>query len=193
MKNKLAITASLKQCSIATRYNDTIYQINEEIDSASCLVEVLKQMFDQYHLDIHNIDELITISGPGSFTGIRTAQSCIKGLEFSLNIQATCVSYFEVIRHLCECKENLVAIIRSEKNELYFCDFESQQMGISSVEKLLSILSQNSTLAGEIPEEFQYLYKTVSISNFRYAVHLLDINSRSKIIKPLYINARSNT
>ena len=105
MTNKLAVTASLKQCSVAIRYDGNVYQKNENADSSTYLVEIIRQTFEQFNLDIKAINEIITTSGPGSFTGIRAAQSCVKGLSFALKIPATCVTYFDVIKNLCDHKK----------------------------------------------------------------------------------------
>ena len=194
MTNKLAITASLKQCSVAIRYNGNVYQKNENADSSTYLVEIIRQTFEQFNLDIKAIDEIITASGPGSFTGIRAAQSCVKGLAFALKIPATCVTYFDVIKNLCDHKENLIAIIKSEKNDFYFHDFKMNISGVCKEEQLKEMISSNTTFAGEIQQFFvdDHLADYIQIEDFRDAKHLINIESEDTTIKPLYINARSS-
>ena len=194
MTNKLAVTASLKQCSVAVRYDGKVYQKNENADSSIYLVEIIRQTFVQFNLDIKAINEIITTSGPGSFTGIRAAQSCVKGLSFALKIPATCVTYFDVIKNLCDHKENLIAIIKSEKNDFYFHDFKMNLSGVCKEEQLKEMISSNTTFAGEIPQFFvdDHLADCIQIEDFRDAKHLINIESEDTTIKPLYINARSS-
>jgi tRNA A37 threonylcarbamoyladenosine modification protein TsaB len=98
--NVLAITACLKRCSIAIAYDGELFEVNEYIDAPKNLVFLTDELIKSKGVDLRRINGVITVSGPGSFTGIRTAQSLTKGIAFSMKIPAASVSYFDVIQHI---------------------------------------------------------------------------------------------
>ena len=97
MKNILAITANLASCSIAILYKNKLIELNANANSTSHLAWLAQKFLDDNSIDPKEIDGVITTSGPGSFTGIRAAQSFVKGFAFTLKIPAVSVSYFDVI------------------------------------------------------------------------------------------------
>ncbi len=192
MKNKIAVTACLKKCSIAIQYNGEIYTCNEDIDVPTYLVSLVDELLKKYDIDLKNIQELITISGPGSFTGIRTAQSFIKGLSFVLNIPVRCINYFELIHQLSYVIDNnCIAIIKSEENQYYFQNFSNNHRGVSSIDDLLKNIPSSIVFEGEIPEIIEHSKrKFIIINDFRNAKHLLNIKIANQELKPIYINVK---
>lgn len=190
MNNVLAVTADLKRCSIAVRYENKLFEINENLDSPTYLVQLSKNLFDENDIDLDNIQKLITASGPGSFTGIRTAQSFVKGLSLALNIPSACCSYFDVIKNLYG-KNQLIAIIKSEKNQVYYKDFSAKLFGIAPYQKFEENISENLPIVGDRIEEILKFTKHefIEISDFKKARYLLDIENLELYVKPLYISA----
>lgn len=209
MKNILAMAACLKRCSVAVLYEDKMYEINEDIDAAANLVSLISKIIKMYDIDLKKIDGVITSSGPGSFTGIRTAQSVAKGISLSLKIPSASLDYFDVMANLANQKKHnnqmdRLVLIRSEKDQAYFKilkpDDSMIEMGISSYENLEdNIIAENKFIIVsdiDLKDALFLKNKTDSIefvSYFKNAKHLLNfshiINSTSSI-KPLYINAR---
>ncbi len=192
MKNKIAITACLKRCSIAIQYNGKIYTCNEDIDATTYLVSLVDKLLKKYDINLKNMQELITISGPGSFTGIRIAQSFIKGLSFVLKIPIKCTNYFDVIHKLSYVMDNnCIAIIKSEGNQYYFHNFSNNHRGVSPIYDLLKNIPSSIIFAGEIPEIIEHSQrKFIKINDFRNAKHLLNIKISNQELKPIYINIK---
>ncbi len=199
MKNVIAITACLKRCSIAISYQNQIFQINEYVDAATNLAFFLQNLIKKNAIEIKKIEEIITASGPGSFTGIRTAQSLAKAIAMTLKIPSASISYFDVIDHIVAEKNNRLIIIRSEKNQTYFQKIKNgqEEIGVSSYENVIKKADGCDILVGEnIPEIHQLIIDSTitykEISDFRNAKYLLNfsegISANSKIT-PLYINA----
>ena len=193
MCNILAVTADLKRCSIAIKYENEIFEINESADAPTYLVQLTENLILKNRIDLKKIQKLITVSGPGSFTGIRTAQSFIKGLALALNIPTFCVSYFDVIRNIYGHENKLIAIIKSEKNQVYFKNFSNEKFGVTSYENFEKIAEKNLPLVGEKIEDLLEITerKFIEIKNFKDAKNLIAIKSCEEKIQPLYINARS--
>lgn len=208
VENVLAVTADLKRCSIAVKFDGQMFEINENVNAPTYLVKLAEDLCSQNQIDISKIDRIVTASGPGSFTGIRTAQSFAKGLSLALGIPAVCASYFQVIKNLFEQKfgrsNKPVAIIRSEKNQAYFYDFATGNFGVSpyeSLEKMLNsqkIAQTTSTqslhpLAGDkIDEILQNTAREFfEIDDYKDARNFLDLTEFQPKVAPLYINARA--
>ncbi|MBO7537412.1 MAG: tRNA (adenosine(37)-N6)-threonylcarbamoyltransferase complex dimerization subunit type 1 TsaB [Alphaproteobacteria bacterium] len=199
MSNVLAVTADLKRCSIALKFEGQLFGINENVNAPTHLVKLAQDLCVRNKIDLQKIDRIITASGPGSFTGIRTAQSFVKGLSLALNIPAVCASYFQVIKNLFGKtfgqENNLVAVIKSEKNQVYFYDFATGNFGVSPYDSLEKALdsTQNLPLAGDkIDEILQNTEREFfEIKDYKNAKNFLELTEFESKVSPLYINARA--
>ncbi len=207
MKNILSVTSCLKRCSVAISYHDHIYEINENIDSAANLAWLSNELIKSNNIDLKQLDGVITSSGPGSFTGIRVAQSFAKGIALSLNLPATSVDYFDVINNIYSSTNanhtNKLIIIKSDKSQAYFKVMNNEKVstGISSYEDLekKSNIQDNFVLLSDIefdniPKLKERAQTSEIISDFKRAVYLLDFANhitQESSINPLYINAKS--
>lgn len=210
MKNILAITACLKRCSIAILYENQIFEINENIDAPANLACLANKLLKFCNVDLKKLDGVITSSGPGSFTGIRTAQSLAKGISLALKIPAASMDYFDVINNLATKKKynhkmDKLILIKSEKDQVYFKLLKSAnlliEMGISSYENLEEKISRQNNLIiiSDIDlENVSFLTRKTHtidfISDFKNAKYLLDFAkmiTTTSSINPLYINASS--
>ena len=201
MKNIIAITACLKRCSVAISYDEAIHRINENIDTTTNLAFLLQKLIEDNNLNLRKIDGVITTSGPGSFTGIRTAQSLAKAIALTLKIPSVSINYFDIIEKLTSCKnENKLITIKADKNQIYFKRIRKNacDIGISSYENIITSanLDTNFALIGDIIDEIlpyvsPYVTEYKKIIDFRDAKYLLNftdkITNESKI-QPLYIN-----
>jgi len=197
MSNVLSITADLKRCSIAVKFEGQLFEVNEDVNAPTYLVKLAQNLFEQNKIDLQRIDRIITASGPGSFTGIRTAQSFVKGLSLALKIPAVCASYFQVIKNLFEKNfgQDLVAIIKSEKNQVYLHDFATGNFGVSPYDSLEKILDskQDIPLVGDkIDEILQNTGREfLEIKDYKSAKNFLELEEFESKVAPLYINARA--
>ncbi len=208
MKNILAITACLKRCSIAISYENETVEINESIDSSANLAYLTNKLLKSYNVDLTKLDGVITSSGPGSFTGIRTAQSLAKGISLALKKPAASIDYFDVINNLATQKKynhkmDRLILIKSEKDQVYFKLLKSDnsliEMGISSYENLEEKISQQNNLIIISDIDFKnvsflkHITHTIEfISDFKNAKYLLGFSkmiTATSSINPLYINA----
>jgi tRNA threonylcarbamoyladenosine biosynthesis protein TsaB len=174
--NILAVTACLKRCSIAIVCDNHICEINENLDAPENLVWLASKLIESQKINIKNLKEIITTSGPGSFTGIRTAQSFAKAMALALKIPLFVVNYFDVIAHIGNdnnaCHELIV--IKHKKDLAYFR--HGQEIGIAFHEQIAAKITKNTLLLGDAVREilnfvnFNIEYK--EIVDFRDAKYL---------------------
>jgi tRNA threonylcarbamoyl adenosine modification protein YeaZ len=180
MKNILAVTACLKRCSIAVYYENNLYECNEDSDASSNLVGLADDFIKSNSIDLKKIDGIITAAGPGSFTGIRAAQSFAKGLALALKLPSASASYFDVIKN-CSGLDNPIVVIKSEKGQVYYQI--NEEIGISDYESLERRLENGSPLAGDAVDEIilrakNKTFATCPITDFRNAKYLLNFSDR---------------
>lgn len=188
MSNIFAVTAELKRCSIACKFNGQVFEINKDLDASTYLVKLAQDFCEEHKINLTKIDRIITASGPGSFTGIRTAQSFVKGLSLALKIPAVCASYFQVIKDMFGQEKGFVAIIKSAKNQAYFYNFSTNDFGVCPYDKLPTDIP----LVGDRIEEIlpKVTRGFFEIKDFRDAVNLLELTEFNSKVVPLYINAQ---
>ena len=189
MNNILAVTAELKRCSIACKFNGQVFEINEDLDSSTYLVKLAQDFCEDHKIDLTKIDRIITASGPGSFTGIRTAQSFVKGLSLALKIPAVCANYFQVIKDMFGQEKDFVAIIKSAKNQAYFYNFSTNDFGVCPYDQLPT----DFPLVGDRIDEVlpKITRGFFEIKDFKNAVNFIELTEFDSKVAPLYINAQS--
>ena len=209
MKNILAITANLASCSIAILYKNELIELNADVNSTSHLAWLVQKILNDNSIDPQEIDGIITTSGPGSFTGIRAAQSFVKGFALSLKIPSVSVSYFDVIeneffKNFNNQKFPILMVIKNEKKQIYYClkiSENKSKIGVSTYD-ISNLISENDNIyiVGDAIEEISpYLDKNLkkyTVANFKNAKHLLDFSEKlfapDSKVETLYINASVN-
>ncbi len=188
MSNILVVTAELKRCSIACRFDGKVFESNKDLDASTYLVKLAQDFCEEYKIDLTKVDRIITASGPGSFTGIRTAQSFVKGLSLALKIPAVCASYFQVIKNMFGQEKGFVAIIKSAKNQAYFYNFSTNDFGVCPYDQLPTDLPLVGDRIDEVLPNITHGF--FEIKYFRDAVNFLDLTEFESKVAPLYINAQ---
>jgi tRNA threonylcarbamoyladenosine biosynthesis protein TsaB len=95
--------------------------------------------------EFKDLEQLMVMTGPGSFTGIRVGLSFLKGVALSLNIPLSGMNHFQVIAHNCPAdqKDDYLIALEAGRGEKFFhfghgnsltgtplnCDFEALKSG----------------------------------------------------------------
>ena len=101
------------------------------------LVLEIERSLSQLELLYKDIKKVIVITGPGSFTGIRSAITFSKILKLSLKIEILGVSKFDILNLLTlsnKKDEEKTIFIANNKNTYFFQKFNSTGKAISSPE-----------------------------------------------------------
>ena len=204
MMNIFAVTACLKRCSVAISYDGAVYEANENTSASANLVHIADRLIKANEIDMKKIGGVITAAGPGSFTGIRVAQSFAKSIALSLGISSVSVDYFDVIDYIYAMKmqeganrqQGVTIVIRSEKNHAYFR--RNSEVGIDSYENIARTLNDSDVVIGDAVNEIAphmtspELCRIEYVGDFRDVRHFLPFAHRltkDSNISPLYINA----
>ncbi len=111
----LHIESTSTVCSVAVSDNETliaIKEINNGFSHAENLHVFIRDLLQQSHLNITQINAISVSSGPGSYTGLRIGFATAKGLSYALNIPLIKV---DTLKSLSK------SVIDSVKKDAYYC------------------------------------------------------------------------
>lgn len=86
-------------------------------------INLLKSILDEVSMGVHDLDEIIVINGPGSFTGVRIGVVIAKILAYTLNITVKSITYLQALA-LNYYGEVTVGI--SDKNGVFGASFNEK-------------------------------------------------------------------
>lgn len=129
--------------------------------SEEALPEIVK-LFEQNHLKVKDIDKIIVVNGPGSFTGIRIGITIAKTFAWSLNIPITTITSLEAMMLSIDSntvkvpminarRKYVFAAIYSENNEEYL---KPQHIKIEQLEEYLKEYTDYIVITNDEFEEF---------------------------------------
>ena len=106
-----------------------VYQDNKILDSISSsfgkdlskvALDKIKDMLDGLNLTPKDIDKIIVVNGPGSFTGIRIGVTLAKTLAYTLNKDITTISSLQAMAlSIKDSEEFIVPIIDARRGFVY--------------------------------------------------------------------------
>lgn len=94
-------------------------QENLQLDLSKLALPKIAEMFSENNLKPNDIDKIIAVNGPGSFTGIRVGLTIAKVYAWSLNIPIIPITSLEAMACSCEEDRMLVPIIDARRGYVY--------------------------------------------------------------------------
>ena len=111
---------------------------------SAMLVPRLRELLETHGVGLREIEAIVVVNGPGSFTGVRVGVSAVKGLA---EIFATPVIAVSRLRVLAQKAETRFAALDAGRGEFYLRDDDP----LGSYEALLSLPEVQSTVSvGEL-------------------------------------------
>ena len=101
--------------------DDVVFETKLKLDhklSNYTLYEIDK-LFQKVNIRPNEIDKIIVVSGPGSFTGIRIGMTIAKIYAWSLNIEITTISSLDAMASSFESGELIVPLIDARRGFVY--------------------------------------------------------------------------
>lgn len=98
-----------------------ISEIKEEFGQSLSEVALPKivSMFDENNINAKDIDKIIVVNGPGSFTGIRIGITIAKVYAWSLNIPITTITSLEAMSLSSETKKIHIPMINARRGYVF--------------------------------------------------------------------------
>jgi tRNA threonylcarbamoyl adenosine modification protein YeaZ len=96
----LAIDASDALCTIALQFNQyqvTDVSINNTNQQAAFLLPAIDNLLLNNNIKLQDIDAFVVSNGPGRFTGLRIATSCVQGLAYCTNKKVITINSLQLL------------------------------------------------------------------------------------------------
>ena len=83
------------------------------------LIPQISELLNRHSLTAQELEGLVAVTGPGSFTGLRVGLTAIKGLSEVLKLPIATVTSLEVLLAACGEKEETMAALDAGRGEVY--------------------------------------------------------------------------
>ena len=107
-------------------------------------VSIVSDMFNEVSIKPNDIDKIIVVNGPGSFTGIRIGVTLAKIMAWSLNIPITTITSLEAMAKSINSNKLIVPIINARRDACYASIFDDNNELLTgqymTIEKLKMML-----------------------------------------------------
>lgn len=129
--------------------NNLVESVKENLgqDLSRVALPKIAEMFEHQNLNPRDIDKIIVVDGPGSFTGIRVGLTIAKVYAWSLNIPITTVTSLEAMKDSCKYDGPIVSVIDARRNYSYAsiydgenCILKPQHISNGELEKVINTL-----------------------------------------------------
>src|ERR1700722_11653314 len=105
----------------------------------SLLIPRLRALLETHHVSLQEMEAIVIVNGPGSFTGGRVGVSAVKGLAEATGIPVIAVSRLRV---LAQKAQKPYAALDAGRGEFYFGDYtDGHHEALMSVEELRAAAS----------------------------------------------------
>ena len=158
-------TSSSFLYSAITEDDKVLSEVKEEYGQSLSEVALPKivEMFTKNNLSPKDVDKIIVVNGPGSFTGIRIGITIAKVYAWSLNIPITTISSLEAMSISSENETNHIPMINARRGYVFAAIYDKD---------LKEILKPQHIKLDELLEETKKLDNYEFISNDEFDVEL---------------------
>ncbi|MCT4617204.1 MAG: tRNA (adenosine(37)-N6)-threonylcarbamoyltransferase complex dimerization subunit type 1 TsaB [Candidatus Gracilibacteria bacterium] len=153
-------------------------------NEASTLMPNIDNILKKNNIKYENLDNIIIVNGPGSFTGVRTTVLTANTISYLKKINLTEINFFD----LYELEYNKYPIIKnSSKRDVFILKNKTSEIEILSNKALEDYLKNNniSEIYGEINENNLDLKINKNI-NYDKLIHKIELEKKEKIT-PFYV------
>ena len=147
--NLLAIDSCSSILSVAVSTGDEIYceETKTGAKHSDLVMELIDRQIKKARLLPEDIDGVLCMGGPGSFTGLRIGYSIAKGLALSLSIPFASVPTLDCMAFPCRDRALILAAIEARKNTFFYAFYRGDK---PEPQTILSEDAQASRIALDI-------------------------------------------
>jgi tRNA threonylcarbamoyladenosine biosynthesis protein TsaB len=156
--NLLAIDSACSVLSIAATRNDELFYSETQagVRHSEIVIDCIASTLKEASLLQDDLDCVLCMGGPGSFTGLRIGFSTAKGLALSLSIPFLPVPTFDCIAFPFRKNGITLTVIESGKSAWFYAFYhgsekprQAEEAGIAQItEKIKDLKMKNITLTG---------------------------------------------
>ncbi|MCB1616388.1 MAG: tRNA (adenosine(37)-N6)-threonylcarbamoyltransferase complex dimerization subunit type 1 TsaB [Pseudomonadales bacterium] len=165
MRTLLAIETSARFSSVAISLRGEVYEtvLEQKRNHAELILPAVRQLLCNNKAGLHEVNQLLFNTGPGSFTGLRIGAGVIQGLAFSADIPVVAVSGFEVYLYTWlkmasipdEPSTRICVVIDAHLGDVYTQDFFFNENGVyhkdnRRIMKLSAFVESQKLQAGKV-------------------------------------------
>lgn len=144
----LSITTSSNVCAVAILEDSTLIkelQIDDANTHSVKLMPLIRDLFLQTNLSVHDIDLFVCDKGPGSFTGIRIGISTIKAFEDVTKKPTLGISSLTSLAYSSKREGLICSLIDAKHDNVYYSLYELKNGMYTQIGKFLADTISNIT------------------------------------------------
>lgn len=194
----LFIDTSLKDVSIATYESSKLLSvISECIPNMHSIYTIpyIDRCLTESKIDKKEVEKIIVINGPGSFTGIRIGLTIAKVYSYILNINVVCVSSLKALA-LSTSGEIIISVLNARNDNYYVGIYDKYYNNLDkecfmNKEELISLISKYDCVKLVSNEEINidgYIVNTVKLNILNIINYYKDdVGVNNFLVKPNYL------
>jgi tRNA threonylcarbamoyladenosine biosynthesis protein TsaB len=127
--NLLAIDSCSSVLSVAVSRADEIHCAQSEAGTkhSELVMEMIGGQMKKARLLPEELDGVLCMGGPGSFTGLRIAYSIAKGLALSLSVPFASVPTLDCMAFPCRNRGLILAAVEARKNTFFYAFYRGDE------------------------------------------------------------------
>ena len=148
----LFIDTSTKNVSISIIKDHKILSLIEEDipnEHSKYATSYVKKAIDEANIDANDIDNILVVNGPGSFTGVRIGVTIAKTYGYLIDKEIIPVSSLKSLALSTDSDNNIMSIINANKNNYYVGLYDKEYNNIIeeqfiNTEGLLELINKHN-------------------------------------------------
>ena len=189
------------------RYSFLSKKIKSNKNISEILVIEIEKIINKEKINIKKLDTIFVITGPGSFTGIRSALTFAKTIQLTKNTDVRGVSKFEYLNLIANDKNlsDLRTILIFHRKMQFFSQNFKGNLSISKpklinfeenkriLNKRTSIICDNNILVNFVEKKyFELINQNIHFVDYNNEKYKMLINKKNKLTndpRPVYISS----
>lgn len=155
--------------------NKLLDSINEKCEKnmSALFDQKIKDTFEKNNLTFKQIDKIYTVTGPGSFTGIRVGMTFSKVLAFALNKKITPISELQVLATTKADTDFIAPLIDARRGYVYAGIYDKDLNMIIEDEHILleDFLNIKKDVTYVSYDNFEHIYTNVPNIDFQKIIN----------------------
>lgn len=147
---------------------------------SSKLIHFFDEFLTENKLTYHDITNIILVSGPGSFTGVRTSVLMVNTIAFAAQAYLTPITYFDLF-------DDFPIIKTSSKRDVFCKMSQNSDIEVIPNNEAILRLEEKKVYSWDFPLDGKRL---ISSPDYEKIIQTLELKTQ-KIIEPYYIKKPS--